>query len=256
MTSADKPLLTIGELARRGNVSTSLLRYYEKERLLIPTSRSGAGYRLYARNAERTLRFIRSAQRHGFSLHDIGLIVGRDKHDSNSVNLVALAEERFLDIERRLTEMLVQRHELAFFLEDLNLHVDHGNHAATEACYRDLLEQACDHEHADNRKSSLDKLVRRLHCNLASNDWESVFAHLRGQHSHMWREEDGYSIQFASREPAVKAALERIAAGESNCEAHNQPEVIDAGQGPIFLARGDNAFLYAQLFMSLENAEA
>lgn len=256
MSNSPESLLTIGELARRGNVSTSLLRYYEKEQLLVPSGRTEAGYRLYSRDAERTLRFIRSAQRYGFSLHDIGLIIGSDKQDKHAINLVALAEERFLDIERRLTEMLVQRHELELFLDDLNMHVEHREHAATEACYRDLLEQACDHQHSGGRKTSLDKLVRRLHCNLVSTDWENVFADLRGQHSHMWREEEGYSIQFPSREPAVKAALERIAAGESDCEAHNQPEVIGGEQGPIFIARGDNAFLYAQLFMALETAEA
>ena len=66
--------LTIGQLAKRGKVSTSLLRYYEKEGLLEPVGRTAAGYRLYSPDSVRHLRFIRKAQRYGFSLNDIKLM--------------------------------------------------------------------------------------------------------------------------------------------------------------------------------------
>ena len=69
--------LTIGVLAKRANVATSLLRYYEKEKLLIPSGRTDSGYRIYSPDAERTLRFIRSAQRYGFSLNDFKMRVIR-----------------------------------------------------------------------------------------------------------------------------------------------------------------------------------
>ena len=42
---ASKPM-TIGALARRLNVSTSMLRFYEREGLLSPERRSASGYRL------------------------------------------------------------------------------------------------------------------------------------------------------------------------------------------------------------------
>ena len=85
--------LTIGELAKRANVSTSLLRYYEKENLLRPAGRTEAGYRLYSPDAERRLRFIRSAQRYGFSLNDIRLILvkGADHRFSSPRELALLA---------------------------------------------------------------------------------------------------------------------------------------------------------------------
>ena len=76
--------LSIGELARHGGVSTSLLRYYEKEGLLLPSGRSQAGYRLYAPEAERRLRFIRSAQRYGFSLTRHRTAIGRPSTKSPS----------------------------------------------------------------------------------------------------------------------------------------------------------------------------
>ena len=250
-------LLTIGELAKRANVSTSLLRYYEKEQLLIPSGRSAAGYRLYSPDAERTLRFIRSAQRYGFSLGDIKLIVGTgEAPPSDDVEVMDVAQQRFLAIERRVTEMLVLRHELELLLDDMTEHVDRSAGRAVGQHYRELVEQVCGHETHGKPKSSLRKLVQRLNCNLASGEWEEVFADLRGRHLHIWRDDDGYSILFSTSAPEVRRALQRIASGESNCEAHLPPEVSNDDGGVLFRARGENAFLFAQLFLALETSEA
>jgi len=245
--------LTIGELAKRANVATSLLRYYEKEKLLIPSGRTESGYRIYSADAEQTLRFIRSAQRYGFSLNDIKLIVGADKADKNhGAEIINIAEQRFLEIERRVTEMLVLRHELELFLDDLTMQVDSSGGKEAGEHYRDLVEQVCGPGRHNDREPSLQKLVSRLHCNLASEDWIEVFNDLRGKHLHMWRDDDSYSIQFSSKDENTRQALEKIAAGESDCEAHLQPEVTSTDEGYLFRAKGENAFLYAQLFLSLE----
>jgi DNA-binding transcriptional MerR regulator len=249
--------LTIGELAKRANVSTSLLRYYEKERLLEPSGRTPAGYRLYRPEAERTLRFIRSAQRYGFSLHDIKLILGANGSAGESgADIRDIAEQRFLDIERRVTEMLVLRHELALFLDDVARHLDRSVGEAAGEQYRELLEQACGHEHVTGRPSSLRKLIERLGCKLAGGESESLLAELRGRHIHIWRDDDGYSVLFAEPDPELERALTRLAAAEADCEAHLEPEVSSADGGLLFRARGQNAFLFAQLFLALESAEA
>jgi len=247
-----KPL-TIGELAKRANVSTSSLRYYEKEKLLSPSGRTDSGYRLYSAESERTLRFIRSAQRYGFSLNDIKLIVGADKSDAgHGEEIISIAKQRFLDIERRVTEMLVLRHELELFLDDLTRQVDTSAGKEAGEHYRELVEQVCSPGDHHSHKHSLGQLVERLNCNLASNEWEEVFADLRGKHLHIWRDEDVYSIQLSSKSKQVRDALQKIADGESNCEAHLQPEVTEIDEGYLFRARGDNAFLYGQLFLALE----
>jgi len=247
--------LTIGELAKRGNVATSLLRYYEKEHLLEPSGRTEAGYRLYRPEAERTLRFIRSAQRYGFSLNDIKLILGAHGTPSEgSADLHAIAEQRFLELEQRVTEMLVLRHELELFLDDVAMHLDRSVGESTGEQYRELLEQACGHEHALGRSSSLQKLLERLHCKLADGESDSLLAELRGRHIHIWRDDDGYSVLFAEPDAALEKALNRLAAAEADCEAHLEPEVSTADGGLLFRARGPNAFLFAQLFLALESA--
>lgn len=255
--SAGAPLLSIGALAKRANVSTSLLRYYEKEALLKPAGRTASGYRLYAPAAERTLRFIRSAQRYGFSLHDIKLILGAtDDSDESAADIREIAEQRFLDIERRVTEMLVLRHELELFLDDVAMHLDRSVGESAGEQYRALLETACGHDHALGRSSSLHKLIERLGCKLADGESDSLLTELRGRHIHIWRDDDGYSVLFAEPDAALEGALNRLAAGEADCDAHLEPEVSSADGGLVFRARGPNSFLFAQLFLALESREA
>ncbi len=253
---ASRPL-TIGALARRLNVSTSMLRFYEREGLLTPERRSAAGYRLYPQSAEKTLLFIRRAQRLGFSLNDIKLLLqGGGKAGASGDAVMGIAEQRFLDIERRLTEMLVLRHELEFFLEDLTERVRRAAGGSAGRLYQELLDQVCVHDEHRRAQSSLTRLMKRIGCGLAGGAREKLFATLRGRHIHIWRDEDAYSILVAGRDPAVEQALRQLAASEADCEAHVEPRVEAADEGWLFQVRGENAFLFAQLFLALESAEA
>jgi MerR family Zn(II)-responsive transcriptional regulator of zntA len=64
-------MLTIGKLAKAGDISPDALRYYEREGLLAPASKSDSGYRLYGEDAVRRVRFIQHAQACGFTLAEI-----------------------------------------------------------------------------------------------------------------------------------------------------------------------------------------
>jgi Hg(II)-responsive transcriptional regulator len=63
--------LTIGKLAKQAHVNRETVRYYERRRLLPRASRSATGYRVFADDALRRLRFIRHAKVLGFSLNEI-----------------------------------------------------------------------------------------------------------------------------------------------------------------------------------------
>ncbi len=250
--------LTIGELAKRGNVATSLLRYYEKEGLLEPVGRTQSGYRLYTPDSVRHLRFIRRAQRYGFSLNDIKLMRGAahdadgSKHDIRNI-----AKKRFLEIERKVTEMLVLRHELEIFLDDVTHQIGEAAGEEVGNQYRELMEQICGHEHTPEKRSSIQKLTERIGCNLASAEWDELLTDIRGLHMHIWQDDDeSYSVLFTSQDKKVVAALEKLAAGESGCEAHLEPEIEQAEGGTLFRAHGKNAFLFAQLFLALESGDA
>ncbi len=64
-------LLTIGEVAHRAGIATSALRFYE-DAGLIESRRTAAGHRRYRADVLRRVSFIRTAQRVGLSLDEIG----------------------------------------------------------------------------------------------------------------------------------------------------------------------------------------
>jgi len=248
--------LTIGELAKRGNVATSLLRYYEKEGLLEPSGRTAAGYRLYAPESLKHLLFIRKAQRYGFSLKDIKMMRGIAHDGDQPHNIRDIAEQRFMEIERRFTEMLVLRHELELFLDDVTEQIGEAADPEVALQYRELMEQVCGMDSHDHRGPPLKRLTARLGCDLADKEWDNLLTDLRGHHVHVWREEDGgYSILYVNATDAVRRALEKLAASESSCGAHITPEVAPTEDGVMFRARGDNAFMFAQLFLALETTD-
>jgi DNA-binding transcriptional MerR regulator len=65
-----KPALSIGEVARRADVATSTIRYYERRGLLAPDARS-SGQRRYREETLRRLVFIGLMQDAGLALDEI-----------------------------------------------------------------------------------------------------------------------------------------------------------------------------------------
>ncbi|MBY8001377.1 Zn(2+)-responsive transcriptional regulator [Vibrio fluvialis] len=64
-------MFQIGELAKRCGVSTDTLRFYEKNALISPASRSDSGYRLYDEENQKQVSFILKAKELGLSLEEI-----------------------------------------------------------------------------------------------------------------------------------------------------------------------------------------
>jgi DNA-binding transcriptional MerR regulator len=254
--------LGIGALARRARIATSVLRYYEKEGLLKPVRRTAAGYRLYGADAERTLLFINRAKRLGFSLDDIREFLAAGSGDGDARprrrgdgDVARIAGERFVEIERRLTELLVLRHELEAFLREMSGQLPAADGA--RRLYRRLVDHVCgDHATPHDEAESLRTLMRRLGCGLGSWDRREVLDVLRGRHIHLWREPDGYTVLIPEADPRIGQALGQIAAFEAGCAAHSEPLVEQTGEGWVFAARGENAFLFAQFFLALEQSAA
>ncbi len=241
--------LTIGQLAKRVGLRTSTLRYYEEQGLLSPAGRTEAGYRLYHPSAEQTLQFIQRAQRLGFSLADIRTMLhGLQENELSTETVVALAEERFIALERQLTELLVQRNELEHLL------LEFKNKQSPESLFDRLLDRVC----ADPlgrlpADSILHWLAERTDCALAPADARTLLKTLRGQHVHVWQVKDGYHILVVGHHPAVSAALEQLTQLEVNCQVHPTPQLVPHEEGALLIARGPIAFIYARLFLALEN---
>ena len=247
-------LLTIGQLAKKAGVATSLLRYYETRGLLVPGGRTEAGYRLYAPEAEQDLRFIQRAQRLGFSLADIGQFMdGLGGEGLDDAIVAETAERRYLEIERQLTELQVLQHELELFLLDFRHRMQQQGEKPAAGLYNQLVDRICDHgEHQHPNSSSLEWLLERTGCSLATVDQPDILDVLRGRHVHVWREGDTYRILIPGHEKKLQHALEEIARIERGCHAHSAPVLDRVDEGFVFVARGDRAFLFVQFFLALE----
>src|SRR5215210_3211996 len=68
--------LNIGEAATLSGVSAKMIRHYEAQGLLKSIRRTDAGYRLYGRDDVHSLQFVRRARGLGFSMKEIGRLLG------------------------------------------------------------------------------------------------------------------------------------------------------------------------------------
>lgn len=109
-------VFTIGRLASESGVSRDALRYYEREGLLAPAAKTGAGYRLYEANAVRRIRFIQHAQRCGFTLAEIHELLDlRQTGDACCADV----RQRAVDKCRRLRDRIRAMQAMAAALDEL-----------------------------------------------------------------------------------------------------------------------------------------
>ena len=95
--------MTRGELAKECGVNIESLRYYEKRRLIDPPMRSEIGYRLYSNEDAARIRFIRNAQKLGFTLNEIlELLKLRIKKNENCEPVLEKAQKKLNEVEQKI----------------------------------------------------------------------------------------------------------------------------------------------------------
>lgn len=110
-------MMNIGEAAKASGVSAKMVRHYESVGLFPEPKRTEAGYRQYSDSEVHTLRFIRQARDLGFSIHEIGVLVGlwQDrKRPSREVK--ALAQAHIQDLERKAADLLAMKSALEYLV--------------------------------------------------------------------------------------------------------------------------------------------
>lgn len=106
--------INIGQAAAAAGVSAKTLRHYERIGLLPAPSRTESGYRQYSAHEISVLRFVRRARRLGFSLEQIGELVGlwRDPHRA-SREVRTLALQHIDELESQIAERVAMKDALA-----------------------------------------------------------------------------------------------------------------------------------------------
>jgi len=98
--------MTRSELAKKCGVNIETLRYYEKRKLLGPPPRSESGYRLYSEEDAVKIRFIKNAQKLGFTLKEIGdLLKLRVRQSAPSESVLIRAQKKLEEIEKKIRDL-------------------------------------------------------------------------------------------------------------------------------------------------------
>ena len=106
--------LKIGELASAVGVSTDTVRYYERLNLLHRAGRTQSGYRIYSEEDVRRLRFIKQAQKFGFTLDEIKRILPVKESGLGECRHVRdLLGSKLGELDARLAELHAFRRTLA-----------------------------------------------------------------------------------------------------------------------------------------------
>ena len=96
--------MSIGALASAAGVHVETIRFYQLTGLLRTPARPAQGIRRYAGADVARVRFIKAAQRLGFSLEQAGQLLRLDD-GAHCGEAAALAEARLADVRERLRDL-------------------------------------------------------------------------------------------------------------------------------------------------------
>ena len=102
-----------GQVASEAGVNLQTLRYYERRGLLPEPPRRASGYRAYAPDAVRIVRFIKRAKALGFTLDEVESLLDLAAGGPESCDMAReLTLRRRAELDRRIADLLAVRASL------------------------------------------------------------------------------------------------------------------------------------------------
>ena len=110
--------MTLGQLLAQSGLARASLLHYEKLGLLLPRSRSAAGYRLYGSAELERLQSIRRLRDAGLSLQEIGQLLGQPTAagSAHATAAAALLQARLVAVQQQQEQLRRQQRHLARLL--------------------------------------------------------------------------------------------------------------------------------------------
>ena len=103
--------MTIGRLAKAGGVGVETVRYYQRRGLLPKPARPLGGFRYYGPAALEQLQSVKRAQKAGFSLKEIAILLRLDRvRDRQAAQ--RLAGKKVAEIDQQIDALQKLRHAL------------------------------------------------------------------------------------------------------------------------------------------------
>ncbi len=97
--------MTIGALAQVAGVNLETIRFYQRKGLMPEPARVDGGTRRYGATALARVRFIKSAQRLGFSLDEVAELLRLDD-GAHCRDARELARQKLVDVRERLADLV------------------------------------------------------------------------------------------------------------------------------------------------------
>jgi Cu(I)-responsive transcriptional regulator len=114
---------SIGRAAELSGITPKMIRHYESLELIPKATRTAGDYRVYTPADIHTLRFIRRARGLGFSMDEIGTLLGLWRNQRRASEQVKrLALKHIAELDSKISELQSMRAALA----DLSEHC-HGD---------------------------------------------------------------------------------------------------------------------------------
>ena len=116
--------LTIGAYAKAAGVNVETIRFYQRKGLLLEPDRPYGSIRRYGGPDVARVKFVKSAQRLGFSLDEIGELLKLEDgtHCSEASELAAL---RLADVRARLADLMRMEVALSKLVDECCAHHGH-----------------------------------------------------------------------------------------------------------------------------------
>lgn len=116
--------LTIGAFAKSAGVNVETIRFYQRKGLLVEPHRPYGGIRRYGEADVARVRFVKAAQRLGFSLDEIGQLL-KLEDGTHCSEAAEIAGARLADVRARLADLARMEAVLSQLVKKCDAH--HGN---------------------------------------------------------------------------------------------------------------------------------
>ena len=101
---------TIGKLAQLTEVTIETIRHYQRIGLLVEPEKPDSGYRCYSANEITIIRFIKRAQKAGFTLKEIATLISLD--GAHCANVQQFTEHKCQQIDQQIKDLKALRQVL------------------------------------------------------------------------------------------------------------------------------------------------
>lgn len=109
---------SIGKAAELSGITPKMIRHYEALELIPKAARTAGDYRVYSAADIHTLRFVRRARGLGFSMDEIGTLLGLWRNQRRASEQVKrLAMKHVADLDEKIAELQSMRAALAELAE-------------------------------------------------------------------------------------------------------------------------------------------